>query len=105
MESQKKMNNDNLTQSKNFCTPNFDVINTISLMNTSIEDVKQLCCTCTFTKVYGMPCVHALVVANTMKPHWTYVTHNDVSVRWLKSYYLYYLPEKVIPDHSLQKKN
>ena len=101
----KKMNNVNSTRSKIFCTPNFDVINTISLMDTSIEQVKQLCCTCTYTKVYGMHCVHALVVANTMKPHWTYVTHNDVSVRWLKSYYLYSLPEKIIPDQSLQKKN
>ena len=51
-----------------------------------------------------MPCVHSLVVANTMKPHWKYITHNDVSARWLKSYYLYSLPERIIPDQSLQKK-
>ena len=73
-------------------------------MDTSIEEIKQLGCTCTFTTVYGMPCVHALVVASTMKPHWTYVTHNDVSVRWLKSFYLYCLPEKIIPDQNLQKR-
>ena len=54
---------------KQFFTPDFDVINTINLMDISIEEVKQLGCTCTYTKVYGMPCVNALMVANTMKPH------------------------------------
>ena len=65
----KKKNNVYSTRSKIFCTPNFDVINTINLMDISIEEVKQLGCTCTYTKVYGMPCVNALMVANTMKPH------------------------------------
>ena len=39
-----------------------------------------------------------------MKPKWLYVTHDDVSVRWLKLYYLYSLPEKIIPQEDVQEK-
>ena len=103
MESQKKKET-NTNTARNFCTPNFDVLNTLHLIDTSVEDVKQLGCTCIYIEVYGMRCVHKLVVANTMKPKWTYVSHNDVSVRWLKSYYLYSLPEKIIPQQDIQKR-
>ena len=98
----KKKNRTNNNNS-NFCTPDFDVLNTVHILDTSIDNVKQLGCSCTYTSVYGLPCVHTLVVATTMKPHWKYVNHNDVSVRWLKSYYLYSLPEKIIPDQNRQK--
>ena len=87
----------------NICIPDFDVLNTVHTMDTYMEDVKQLGCSCTYTKVYGLPCVHTLVVATTMKPQWKYVHHNDVSVRWLKLYYFYSLPEKIIPDEDRQK--
>ena len=50
---------------------------------------------------YGKPYEHALVLAHTMKPAWTCVTHNDVSVQWIKSYSLYSLPEKIIPDQEV----
>ena len=38
-------NNDNSNWLKSFCTPDFNVINTIRLMDTSMEYVKQLGCT------------------------------------------------------------
>ena len=53
--------------------------------------------------MYGLPCVHSWVVAKTFEPNWTYIDHNDVSVQWLKSYYLYSLPEKIIPDTTKQQ--
>ena len=71
--------------------PDFDVLQTVHLMDTSIPCVKQLGCTCMYTAVYGLSCVHALTVATTFEPCWAYITHNDVSVRWLKIYYLYSL--------------
>ena len=49
-----------------------------------------------------MPCVHSIVVANSMEPQWKQITHNDVSVRWWKSYYFFSLPEKIIPDWNKQ---
>ena len=61
-------------------------------------DVKQLKCSCQYTDVFGLPCVHAMVVAETFKPLWKEITHNDVSVRWWKKYYLFSLPDKVIPN-------
>ena len=69
MESPKKETNTNTT--RNFCTHNFDVLNTVHLNDTSVEDIKQLGYTCTYIEVYGMPCVHTLVVVNTMKPEWS----------------------------------
>ena len=65
----------------NICIPYFDVLNTVHTMDTYMEDVKQLGCSCTYTKVYGLPCVHSLVGTPTMQPQWKYVHHNDVSVR------------------------
>ena len=59
----------------NFCMPDFDVLNTVHTMDTSIENVKQLGCSCTYINV-----LHTLVVVTTMKPQWKYVYHNDVSV-------------------------
>ena len=53
--------------------------------------------------MYGLPCVHSLVAAKTFDPNLTYINHNDVSVRWLKSYYLYSLPDKIIPDTKKQQ--
>ena len=86
------------------CIPDFDAINTVHLTDTSTQGTKQLGCSCTYTSVYGLPCIHSLVVGNTMKPKWPYVTHDDVSVRWLKSYYLYSLPVKIIPQEDIQEK-
>ena len=86
------------------CIPDFDVLQTVNIMDTSKKHIKQLGCSCTYTSVYGLPCVHSWVVAKTFEPNWTYIHHNDVSVRWLKSYYLYSLPEKNIPDVTKQQK-
>ena len=49
-----------------------------------------------------MPCIHSIVVAKSFGTGWQYVTHNDVSVRWWKAYYLFSLPETIIPDKVKQ---
>ena len=49
-----------------------------------------------------MPCIHSLVVAKSFQPHWKYITHNDVSVHWWKAYYLFSLPETIIPNRVKQ---
>ena len=85
------------------CIPDFDVLQTVYVMDTTKDNIKQLGCSCTYTTVYGLPCVHSLVVAKTFDPNLTYINHNDVSVRWLKSYYLYSLPDKIIPDTKKQQ--
>ena len=85
------------------CIPDFDAIQTVNLIHTSKENIKQLGCSCTYISVYGIPCVHSLAVAKTFEPNWAYIDHNDVSVRWLKSHYLYSLPEKNIPDNTKQQ--
>ena len=54
--------------------------------------------------MYGLPCNHTLVVAKIFSPTWPYITLYDISVRWLKSYYLYSLPDKIIPDEIMQRK-
>ena len=72
--------------------------------NTKQYDVKQLKYSYQYTDVFCLPCVHAIVVAETFKPSWTEITHNDVSVRWWKKYYLFSLPEKVIPDTVKQRR-
>ena len=61
-------------------------------------------CSCNYTTVFGLPCVHSMVVAETFKQHWKEVIHHDISVRWWKKYYLYSLPEKIIPDYEKQRK-
>ena len=72
-------------------------------MDTSKDNIKQLGCSCTYTAVYGLTCIHSWAVAKLFEPNWSYINHNDVSVRWLKSYYLYSLPEKIIPDTKKQQ--
>ena len=42
------------------------------------------------------------MVASSLKPCWKHITHNDVSVRWWNAYYLFSLPEKIIPDRNRQ---
>ena len=74
--------------------PDFDVIKTVQTVDTS-KKIKQLTCTWSYNNVYGLPCVHSLVVAKCFAPKWSYITHDNVSVRLLKSYYLYFLPEKL----------
>ena len=86
------------------CIPDFYVLQTVHIIDTSKDNIKQLGCSCTYTAVYGLPCVHSWPVAKTLEPNWTYINHNDVSVRWLKSYYLYSLPEKIIHDIAKQQK-
>ena len=83
--------------------PDFDVIQTVTAIDTPNREVKQLQCTCQYSEIYGMPCIHSIVVATSFRPHWTYVTHNDVSVRWWKAYYLFSLPETIIPDKVKQQ--
>ena len=100
MESKKKKV---LCSTHKSLIPDFDVLSTVFVADTSKPQIKQLLCTCSYNKVYGRPCIHSLVVAKSFSPNWSYITHDDVGVRWLKSYYLYSLPEKVIPDQSLQK--
>ena len=89
---------------KRSCIPDFDVLSIVTVVDTENSSVKQLMCSCGYNKVYGLPCVHTLVVAKIFSPKWCYITHHDVSVRWLKSFYLYFLPDKVIPDVTMQKK-
>ena len=78
--------------------PDFDVVEIVTIQNIKQHDVKQLKCSCQYTDIFGLPCVHAMVVAETFKPYWTEITHNDVSVQWWKKYYLFSFPEKVIPN-------
>ena len=67
---------------KRFPIPDFDVLHDVVCEDTTKTDTKQLSCTCNYTKVYGLPCVHSIVVAESLRPNWKEITHNDVSVRW-----------------------
>ena len=51
-----------------------------------------------------MPCVHSLCVSNSFPFSWSGLSHNDVSVVWLKSYYLYSIQKDIIPDAEKQQK-
>ena len=88
--------------SKRGYIPDFDVIQLVRAIDTPTREIKQLQCTCQYSKVYGMPCIHSIVVAKSFGTQWKYVTHNDVSVRWWKAYYLFSLPETIIPDKVKQ---
>ena len=90
--------------SKKLYIPDFDVVQKITSHKTQEEGLRQLKCTCHYAEVYGLPCVHSIVVASSLKPRWKQITHNDVSVRWWKAYYLFSLPEKIIPDRTKQMK-
>ena len=84
--------------------PDFDVISTVSLKQSPEQGIFRLECSCSYTKVFGIPCVHSMVVSETFKPKWKELTHHDISVRWWKKYYLFSLPDKIIPDYSKQKR-
>ena len=64
--------------------PDIDIINTVVLRRTADEGVFRMECFCTYTKVFGLPCVHSMVVSKTFKPHWNQIIHYDISVRWWK---------------------
>ena len=49
--------------------PDFDVTSTVTLQKTSEEGIFRIDCSCNYTTVFGMPCVHSMVVAETFKPH------------------------------------
>ena len=66
---------------------------------------KQLNCSCSYSDIWGLPCAHSICVATSLKPHWLGITHHDVSVCWLKSYYLYSLPTSVIYDSEKQQQS
>ena len=60
-----------------------------------------------FLSVYG--CIWLTMSScngscRTFKPLWKEITHNDVSVRWWKKYYLFSLPDKVIPNTVKQSR-
>ena len=82
----------------------FDVIETVTLQKTKQFDVKQLKCSCQYTDVFGLPCLHAMVVAETFKPLWKEITHNNVSVQLWKKYYLFSHLDKVIPNTVKQRR-
>jgi len=80
--------------------PMFKIVNTVKLCNNN-----RLQCDCSYNQVWGIPCVHSLSVANTfISDKWNGISHNDVSVVWWKSYYLYSLPEKVDINKNKQEK-
>ena len=80
--------------------PIFKVINTVKLCSNN-----QLQRNCSYTTVWDLPCVHPFCITNTFTSTlWNGVSHNDVSVIWWKSYYLYSLPEIVDPDPEKQEK-
>ena len=99
-----KIREHNGTSNRRSHIPDFDVINTVTLQKTSEEGIFRIDCSCSYTRVFGMPCVHSMAVAETFKPHWKEVIHHDISVRWWKKYYLYSLPEKIIPDYDKQRR-
>ena len=84
--------------------PDFDVIQKVTCVETQDNETKQLKCSCQYADVYGLPCIHSIVVAESFKPKWKNITHNDVSVRWWKAYYLFSLPESIIPDKAKQQR-
>ena len=80
--------------------PMFKIVNTVKLCNNN-----RLQCDCSYNQVWGIPCVHSLSVANTfISDKWNGISHNDVSVVWWKSYYLYSLPDKVDINKNKQEK-
>ena len=40
------------------CIPDFDVLNIVTVVDTENSSVKQLMYSCTYNKVYGLPCFH-----------------------------------------------
>jgi len=51
-----------------------------------------------------MPCVHNLCVLNTFPKSWSGLCHNDVSVLWMKNYYLYSIQPTILSDTEKQEK-
>ena len=84
--------------------PDFDVIQKVTSIETQNIATRQLQCSCNYADVYGLPCIHSIAVAESFKPKWENITHNDVSVRWWKAYYLFSLPELIIPDRAKQQR-
>ena len=78
--------------------PIFDRVYSVKL-----NDKEQLNCSCSRAKVWGLPCAHALCVANSFQPNWKGLSIHDISVVWWKSYYLYSLPSMIISDLEKQK--
>ena len=91
------------SQQSKIAIPDFNVLQKVSVKNTSNISKQQLKCTCKYIEVYGMPCQHTITVARIFHPKWKGMTHYDVSVRWWKSYFLYSLPETVTTDHIRQQ--
>ena len=94
--------NPTLEQQPKMAIPDFDVLQKVSIKDTS-GTKQQLKCTCKYIEVYGMPCQHTIAVAQTFSPKWKGMTHHDISVRWWKSYFLYSLPETVTTDRNKQQ--
>ena len=92
-----------LEQQPKMAIPDFDVLQKVSIKDTSNMSKQQLKCTCKYIEVYGMPCQHTIAVAQTFSPKWKGMTHHDISVRWWKSYFLYSLPETVTTDRNKQQ--
>ena len=53
--------------------PDFDIINKIVLSQTHDEGIFRMECSCSYTKVFGIPCIHSIV-----KPYWKQVIHHDI---------------------------
>ena len=70
----------------------------------TVSSSNRLKCTCSYTKVYGFPCVHMISVSNTFPNNWSGISRNDISVFWWKIYYLFSLPEKIIDDVENQQR-
>ena len=51
-----------------------------------------------------MPCVHSICVSNTFLHSWSGLCHNDVSVLWMKNYYLYSIQPNILSDIEKQEK-
>ena len=66
--------------SKKMYIPDFDFVQKITSYKTDNLIIRQLHCICQYSEVYGLPCVHSLVVTSPFKLKWQNVTHNDISV-------------------------
>ena len=84
--------------------PDFDIINTVALRRSTDGGVFRMECSCTYTQVFGLPCVHSMVVSETFKPHWNQIIQHDISVRWWKKYYHFSLAERIISNYNKQRK-
>ena len=97
----KKKLGDNM---KKMYIPDFDVIQKVICIETQDTATRLLQSSYQYVDVYGLPCIHSIVVVESFKPKWKNIKHNDDLARRWKAYYLFSLPESKISYRAKEQR-